>query len=224
MLVTRPDTLDYNQIPMGNSSNMSNTTVRKCTPRALLFFLATAIVAIMTLTAFVIRQVQYNFSLPSNTPKNPWSSAYKFANSYPYSSTECGSTPREARLRGCHFDVMNFAWLSDECYDEGLTADFLVQQHWQWFEDPEDTSILPKQSVMEGEYLELFVTWEYHRFHCVHMWQKMHRALAKGIGMNSYIGNYQPTDHCSHMLLSQGNSLDSTNTMIWTKYPWCYVL
>ena len=37
---------------------------------------------------------------------------------------DCGNDAETARLRGCSFDLISFAWQTPECYDGELVADF----------------------------------------------------------------------------------------------------
>lgn len=57
------------------------------------------------------------------------------------------------------------------------------------------------------------------------MWRKMHRAFLGDLGrraIDGYIGSYQHTKHCEHMLLGdRGVAWDTINTRIAVKYPDC---
>ncbi|KAJ0109996.1 hypothetical protein J7T55_014798 [Diaporthe amygdali] len=108
----------------------------------------------------------------------------------------CGSSASDARRLGCRFDIMSFSWLPPNCFDEELSHDFDTIQPWQWFADAAGTQEIPKSEVLMGEAKSLFVSFQYHRTHCVFMWRKLHRALgAKGM-VDSYIGGYNHTVHC----------------------------
>ncbi|KAL0931144.1 uncharacterized protein CTRU02_213879 [Colletotrichum truncatum] len=139
----------------------------------------------------------------------------------------CGSTPQEAREKGCHFDVISFCWLPTQCYDSDLSRDFDLQNHLEWFLDPHRTQPLTHEQIMTGEYTGLYVNWEYHVRHCTAMWKKMHRAILHGDGhgdkaIDGYIGAYEHTKHCEHMLLAGRNiAPDIINTRIAVKYPDC---
>lgn len=137
------------------------------------------------------------------------------------SSTEhCGTSRDEARSLGCHFDPMSFSWLPASCYDADLTAEFLSLKDWEWFTDS-DGSPASRDTVLEGGYDELFVSWEYHLLHCTYAWRKMHRALLDGRPMDDYIAKYTHTTHCEHMLLAQWIERNRTNTIIQTKFVSC---
>ncbi|KAI0129732.1 hypothetical protein BJ170DRAFT_617380 [Xylariales sp. AK1849] len=116
---------------------------------------------------------------------------------------------------------MSSSWLPDACYDEELMHEFEALQAWHWYRDPSGTQPVPTKEVLRGDMDRLFVSFEYHRAHCVFMWKKLHRALAAGQLVDSYIGNYDHTSHCGHMLMMGNESLDSLNTQIVRKFPAC---
>ncbi|KXH46449.1 hypothetical protein CNYM01_08479 [Colletotrichum nymphaeae SA-01] len=139
----------------------------------------------------------------------------------------CGRTPADAKKRGCRFDVISFCWLPEECFDAELTRDFQDANNLEWFRDPNRTEPLTLDQIMSGEHTGLYVNWEYHMRRCTAMWKKMHRAIIRtgGLGkgaIDSYIGHYEHTTHCEHMLLAGRNiAPEVINTRIAVKYPDC---
>ena len=142
-------------------------------------------------------------------------------------ASPCGSTPEEARSRGCHFDVISFCWLPDACYDAELSSAFDNMTTWEWFLDPEKQQPVSHQQAMTGEFTGLYVNWEYHLRHCTAIWEKLHRAIL-GTGksaIDGYIGPLEHTKHCSQMLLQdRGVALETINTIILVKYPACGIV
>lgn len=53
------------------------------------------------------------------------------------------------------------------------------------------------------------------------MWRKLHRAVGRRGFVDSYIGSYNHTAHCGHMLLMETEDLRAWNTKIVTKFPMC---
>lgn len=137
----------------------------------------------------------------------------------------CGGSPEEATERGCHFDVISFCWLPEECYDAELSRDFDSENQLEWFLDPNRTEPLTHDEIMTGRFTGLYVNWEYHVRHCTAMWKKMHRAILGDLGnraIDGYIGTYEHTKHCENMLIGgQGIAFDTINTRIAVKYPDC---
>jgi hypothetical protein len=134
----------------------------------------------------------------------------------------CGTSPAEARSLGCQFDVMSFSWLPSACYDAELVGDFLALRNWEWFNDTTRQHSIPKKEVLKGGLTHLFVTREYHHFHCTYQWRKMHRGMLKGV-IDSYIANYEHTAHCEHMLTMEV-PMNTTDTVIVMKFPKCYYI
>ncbi|KAF6788129.1 hypothetical protein CSOJ01_15099 [Colletotrichum sojae] len=138
--------------------------------------------------------------------------------------TSCGVTPTEAHANGCRFDVTSFSWLPPACYDEFIVDDFIASEPREWFLDPSGTRPVPLQTVQRGDIPEMYVSWGYHKAHCVSMWKKMHRAVEDGRVLDAYIGNYNHTSHCGHMLtMAEDATSAHLNTIIRRKFVGCGV-
>ncbi|KIM95546.1 hypothetical protein OIDMADRAFT_183625 [Oidiodendron maius Zn] len=46
----------------------------------------------------------------------------------------------------------------------------------------------------------IYVTNEYHDFHCVYTWKALHRAVIRHSLIDTHIGNFTHTKHCSRSL------------------------
>jgi hypothetical protein len=142
--------------------------------------------------------------------------------SYP-EFTDCGSTPAEARSRGCSFDVMSFAWQTPLCYDPSLIEEFLAFHNWTYYTDGEHGITVPLETVLKGD-VGLWVTWKYHVTHCSYMYRQMHRAYENG-WIDSHIRSNHHTIHCHNMLLRVGIPDYVTDEMVFTTaallYPTC---
>lgn len=99
--------------------------------------------------------------------------------------------------------------------------DYNPEKPWKWYLDPGGRHELSRQDVQDGTHDFLFVSWEYHLVHCVYMWRKLHRAIEVGGIVDSYVGNYNHTMHCSKKLLADGVDRQEKNTIIHIKYPDC---
>jgi hypothetical protein len=181
----------------------------------------------------------------------------------------CGDNPDTARSLNCSFDLLSFSWLPSQCYDFQLTSTFLQRYNWTWYrsktsEDPSVNEPIPVSQTVAllGNETELYGSDEYHIIHCIYMWRKLHRGIeverdglepgsASGAWIDSYMGNFMHTDHCSSFLLNWestvhashhsvlprkrenehvghtagiGKDLDRITTTIRTKYPSCPAL
>jgi hypothetical protein len=71
----------------------------------------------------------------------------------------CGSTPQEARDRGCVFDNIVFAWLPPRCFDEDLSKSFRdIKFHFSL--ERNNTHPIDQDDAYTGDYEHLFVNWE----------------------------------------------------------------
>ena len=139
----------------------------------------------------------------------------------PLSPESCGSSPSEALACDCHFDVMSFSWLPLRCFDPELMEQFISSGNWTWYADTNGTTIVPYESVATGGHDRLFVTQEFHLYHCTYMWRKMHRAVLSATPLDGYIGDYHHTSHCEGQLVRRGDNSADINTSIYTKYAEC---
>ena len=159
-------------------------------------------------------------------------------NSFPQPGTRfgfCGDNPNpsSARQANCTFDVMSFSWLPAACAEPELTKEFLGLRNWTWWVDANKTTPVPFDEVAWGDHTELYVTREYHMYHCTYMWRKLHRGLLRGQSntegrgvVDTYIGQYGHTAHCEMMLLGMegdegGIDKEATDTIITMKFPQC---
>ncbi|EOA81815.1 uncharacterized protein SETTUDRAFT_97260 [Exserohilum turcica Et28A] len=140
----------------------------------------------------------------------------------PYAAqwTNCGSSPTEARKRGCKFDILSFAWQLPECYDDKIMEDFLAEKEWEFFKFPNKTSPVTKETALTGEHT-LFVTTEYHRVHCMYMWRQMHRAFTVRKYIDSHLNDWHHTLHCHKVMLGEQLPPESIGAAGQVKYPEC---
>jgi hypothetical protein len=80
----------------------------------------------------------------------------------------CGTNAATAASCNCSFDMMSFSWQLPACYDEELVSDFFSVQHWQNFREPDQVDEVPENVVRQGEFSRLYVSWGFHRLHCIY--------------------------------------------------------
>ncbi|KAM7220098.1 hypothetical protein V8F06_004426 [Rhypophila decipiens] len=217
----RPSKMDYEALPTDECSTSTRENDKRQKPelkswfrRRRTRFAALAFVFLLAFLGVFIYDVRH-MNLSSSTLKQSELAA---------AVETCGTSPQEAVSRGCRFDVMSFAWLPAPCFDKELMADFLVLRDWRWYMDRDGTQIADAAAAARGEYDRLYVTQEYHMYHCTYMWRKMHRAIRHRWPLDGYIGNMEHTAHCEAMLVTDaGMRLDATNTAIVSKYVQCPV-
>ena len=144
-------------------------------------------------------------------------------------ATGCGQTASSALEAGCRFDPMSFSWLPPLCYDEELIATFLAIKPWHWYlrssTSPSDEALQPVsfETVRQGGHEYMWVSREFHLFHCTYQWRKMHRAIMEGRPLDDYVGNYSHTEHCEHVLTKEvlELGLDVVDVQIQRKFVGC---
>lgn len=137
----------------------------------------------------------------------------------------CGDTAAEARARGCHFEILNWSWLPNECHDHELEESFTQIKDWEFWQNQNKTGRISVEEARQGEYDMVWVEWDYHVQHCVNMWRKLHRALA-GSGfsaVDSVSAQWFHTDHCASAVVDRRSPSDLVNTIIYRKFPDCGV-
>lgn len=134
----------------------------------------------------------------------------------------CGTTPSEARSRGCPFDILSFAWQTPDCYDHDNTEAFRTHNGtWSYFADIQGTRSRPEEEAMAGG-LQTFVTAEYHFTHCTYMWRQLHRAYTIRGYIDDHLDNWNHTLHCQRLLLARPTwQMADVNTVGRIIYPKC---
>ncbi|KAH8693688.1 hypothetical protein BGW36DRAFT_463353 [Talaromyces proteolyticus] len=117
----------------------------------------------------------------------------------------CGTNASEARSLGCVFDVMMNAWTREECYNKGLSEEYLAEWNFQFFYDVEGTREIPLSVMREGEHTYMYSTEYQHRGHCIYTWKMQALALeAQGRGevkqCDDETFSYHHTIHCADIL------------------------
>lgn len=112
----------------------------------------------------------------------------------------CGSSPAEARSRGCKYDMLSHAWQTSECYDEEISEGWRLSRNSTYYADSSYNATVPEEVVMQGE-LEVYVDQDYHTEHCPWMWRQMHRAYAVKGYIDDHLDKYEHTLHCQNVLM-----------------------
>lgn len=117
----------------------------------------------------------------------------------------CGINASEARSLGCVFDVMMNAWTRQECYNKGLSEEYLAEWNFQFFYDAEGTRGIPLSVMRKGEHNYMYSTEYQHRGHCIYTWKMQALALeAQGRGevkqCDDETFSYHHTIHCADIL------------------------
>lgn len=93
---------------------------------------------------------------------------------------DCGSTPSEAKDKGCVWDLMSFSWTHPACYNKNESDKFLAEYGpWKWYENVDNK---PGAEVLDEDdlpYMSMVWTQEhYHIAHCTYILKLLHLAVS----------------------------------------------
>lgn len=134
---------------------------------------------------------------------------------------QCGTTPEEARLRGCIFEVTLSLWVPEQCYDRELEEEYLRSEGLVYYRDLNFTQEVPFDEVKLGEQYGWFVPWQHHIRHCAFGLRKFHRAVVSSGKIDGYLINYNHTMHCLDMLTDPPEDLTRLPQRDIRRYPYC---
>ena len=132
----------------------------------------------------------------------------------------CGSSVPEAIARGCKFELLNFAWLPPDCYDEEISREW-DEQSWGFWRDEDGKEQIPQAIALKGESEYAWVTFGQHLTHCTYMLRKYQRAKDAGKPLDPWTGSYNHTVHCSKILLNRVIPLERINSKLERKFLSC---
>lgn len=136
----------------------------------------------------------------------------------------CGTTPAEARRRGCVFETTGFVWLPQACLDPATEGHFLAYvkaNNLTYYRDQECTQPVPLSEVREGNQ-GFFVQETYHKTHCAFLLRKLHSRYFEGKPVDGMIMNIGHTKHCvSEMLDGEMMHQGANGQFSYLKYPFC---
>ena len=136
---------------------------------------------------------------------------------------QCGTTPEEARARGCIFETTGFAWLPKNCLDpdtENEFLDYLDTNSLKIYGHYNSTIEVPIDEVRKGD-RGYWVYQQYHLTHCLFLIKKMHRAVTEGKAVDGLIKPFGHTEHCVHQLLLPPELRRDEIQFSYLKFPYC---
>ncbi|EHY53769.1 hypothetical protein HRR83_003983 [Exophiala dermatitidis] len=117
----------------------------------------------------------------------------------------CGYSPKEAREKGCVFDVMMQLWTPAACFDEVLSNRFLEVGNWTWYADPSATKAYTLEEMRLGEHDAVYVAQDYHITHCIYAWEMLVRAMRNQSPLITELISYDHVIHCRHKTLQRAD-------------------
>ncbi|KAI0102727.1 hypothetical protein GGR51DRAFT_526057 [Nemania sp. FL0031] len=147
-----------------------------------------------------------------------------------FEALPCGTTPEEARARGCEFDMLVTAWLPPRCIDHELVNEFMEVGKWEFYsklhaEEEDKLSTYDADFVGSANHT-VWTTRRWHATHCLFMFKKLTRALVNGWTTDAEAVSEPHMEHCMKVFIDQvlfGPKLDQDEieTYLEIIYPPC---
>jgi hypothetical protein len=137
----------------------------------------------------------------------------------------CGTSPQEARDWGCKFDLVLYSWVPAPCYDEEIQIAYRKRES-EWYRNRGGVGgeKIPQDRAALGIEERMWLSWDYHDYHCQFIWKMMTRILRNtSMGVPGRLLEYHHTDHCIEVLkgIDPGPATD-TSTHVSLNYSTCY--
>jgi hypothetical protein len=137
----------------------------------------------------------------------------------------CGTSPQEARDRGCKFDLVLYSWVPAPCYDEEIQIAYRKRES-EWYRNRGGVGgeKIPQDRAALGIEESMWLSWDYHDYHCQFIWKMMTRILRNtSMGVPGRLLEYHHTDHCIEVLkgIDPGPATD-ISTIVSLNYSTCY--
>lgn len=117
-----------------------------------------------------------------------------------YTYTDCGSTPDEARSKGCHYEPMQRAWIPPECWFSEPDEEYNVFRDRMWYQDT-NLTIPADIDGMESGDVRLAYTRYWHDEHCAYVLRKLALAVSLQKKMINFVpANIKHANHCSRTI------------------------
>ncbi|OLN87136.1 hypothetical protein CCHL11_08972 [Colletotrichum chlorophyti] len=112
----------------------------------------------------------------------------------------CGNTTREAKARGCKYDILLNHWVPAACYDKESIEEYREDSSWGAFADMNMTQRLTVEEMSESDFY--WTSIRDHINHCAIMWRRQFYALfGERRAIDTVITSPGHTEHCSQYLM-----------------------
>ncbi|KAK1951987.1 hypothetical protein LY78DRAFT_731604 [Colletotrichum sublineola] len=130
----------------------------------------------------------------------------------------CGNSSSEAKARGCHFDVLSFCWVPEECFDRELTEEFRKAGPWTFYTDMNKTATVTEEQFSSNTQ-HVYLTNRLHKAHCAYNILRFHKALTDGrmVRKEDVLAH---TKHCT-LVLTEINEPNDIEVRARIQYPDC---
>lgn len=142
----------------------------------------------------------------------------------------CGTTPSEARLRNCKYDILLNNWVPSPCFTQEFIDDYIDENNysatngWGGYADEHLTQPLSLQQMSEGPFY--WTSLRDHVTHCAVMWKKQFATMfeyeGKGV-VDTVLASAGHTDHCAQFLMDFGTKNWTGATKTEMGFAGCWV-
>jgi hypothetical protein len=142
-----------------------------------------------------------------------------------YLSPDCGSTPAEAKAKGCHYEPMQRSWIPDECYFSDPSEEYHPFDDREWYADESLTTKLSDSELLQlrnGDDILVFTKF-FHEEHCLFAWRKLAIAVERRLPyIDTQSADLHHSTHCSKQVAKMVYDISKhtyNNTDIYTSAP-----
>lgn len=126
----------------------------------------------------------------------------------------CGNTAVEARLLGCEFDQLTWAWLSPSC-PRYASQEFVNADDFQYYSDPSNRVIVSaedwERALDNG--VPLYTERREHLSHCVYTFLSLAQIVRDGTQTHPKLSSYEHIEHCAKMVMESMKRDKDWNTV-----------
>jgi hypothetical protein len=72
----------------------------------------------------------------------------------------CGKTAAQAKASGCYFDMVEIAWVPEECYDRELEEELRAIKEWKFYRFLNWTGEMSWEEAQTGDFEFLVADWD----------------------------------------------------------------
>lgn len=117
----------------------------------------------------------------------------------------CGRTYQEARGLGCQYDIMAGRWFPPACWTGDVLESMLddiknITAPLPYFSDVDHQIPVDLSVARAGQFEHVFTSYEWHIYHCLYLWRRLHSALIHNRRTDDDTFDYHHTVHCTRSI------------------------
>lgn len=135
--------------------------------------------------------------------------------------SDCGTSSAEAIANGCIFDVLRYAWIPPQCYDDVAVEEAGPSGQWRFYLDKNRS--VPLSSGPENLALHetAYTQWGYHVQHCRYLYILAGRASKYELLISNDLASFTHALHCGMVLAETRMAPEMVGTKVERWYATC---